>query len=214
MRNGADSAAIIPRDGVEPSRLCYADKLVTAMTPAWIYLRRAKATGEIHEYMWQSAPAGREKRKYAECGLRTGTPEEWFEDLRAFLLSWVEDGTKNRSAVTESRPDTHERHGDEAKLENTPPLLKAEGAITTEEVDPIAVEAYRLLRERFAPLARFAGPLFAVWRRVSAIYFYRRVRASTCVDSCSLAEAASPASRSCRFSGVLHRRQLGSGKAI
>lgn len=81
-------------------------------------------------------PAGREKREYADCGLRTGTPEEWFEDLRAFLLSWVEDRIKNRS-------------------------VKPEGAIAGGEVDPIAVEAYRLLRERFAPLARFAGPLFA-----------------------------------------------------
>jgi len=37
--------------GLQPSRLCIADKLAIALTPAWLYLPMVRATGEIHEYM-------------------------------------------------------------------------------------------------------------------------------------------------------------------
>ncbi len=34
-----------------PSQLCYADKYAFCITPAWLYIPMATATGEIHEYM-------------------------------------------------------------------------------------------------------------------------------------------------------------------
>jgi hypothetical protein len=37
--------------GMQPSRLCMADKLAIALTPWWLYLPMVRATGEIHEYM-------------------------------------------------------------------------------------------------------------------------------------------------------------------
>jgi hypothetical protein len=37
--------------GVEPSKLCAADKYVLFTTPAWIYLRCVQWTGEVKEYM-------------------------------------------------------------------------------------------------------------------------------------------------------------------
>lgn len=40
--------------GVEPSRLCWADKLSMLYDPSWFYLLRARATGEIHEYRRQA----------------------------------------------------------------------------------------------------------------------------------------------------------------
>jgi hypothetical protein len=40
--------------GVEPSRLCYADKLSLAMTPTWLWLPMARMTGEIREYIARS----------------------------------------------------------------------------------------------------------------------------------------------------------------
>jgi hypothetical protein len=52
------------------------------------------------------------------------------------------------------------------------------------EVDPIAVEAYRLLRERFALLARFAGPLFAgSYRRgdMKGTFYVTQLRQWLCV---------------------------------
>lgn len=37
--------------GLNPSRLCCADKLSTALEPWWLYLPRVIVTGEINEYM-------------------------------------------------------------------------------------------------------------------------------------------------------------------
>jgi hypothetical protein len=39
------------RHGRQVSRLCVADKLAFVLTPAWLYLPMAKATGELAEYM-------------------------------------------------------------------------------------------------------------------------------------------------------------------
>lgn len=39
------------RDGVNPSKLCYADKLAFGVSPMWLYLLCVNLTGEIHEYM-------------------------------------------------------------------------------------------------------------------------------------------------------------------
>jgi hypothetical protein len=40
-----------------PSRLCFADKLACALTPAWRYLPMVSATGEIHEYLQRAQKA-------------------------------------------------------------------------------------------------------------------------------------------------------------
>jgi len=44
------SRFLAKRDGMEPSALCAADKLATALTPNWLYLPMIRLTGEIHEY--------------------------------------------------------------------------------------------------------------------------------------------------------------------
>jgi hypothetical protein len=36
---------------MRPSRLCFADKLAFALTPRWLYLPFARATGELAEYL-------------------------------------------------------------------------------------------------------------------------------------------------------------------
>ena len=43
--------------GLQPSRLCAADKLAMALEPWWLYLPRVIASGEIHEYMAASRAA-------------------------------------------------------------------------------------------------------------------------------------------------------------
>ena len=45
------------KHGVRVSRLCYADKLAFAITPGWLYLPMACATGELAEYI--ADPASR-----------------------------------------------------------------------------------------------------------------------------------------------------------
>lgn len=36
---------------MEPSRLCWADKLAFNTTPRWLYMLQGRATGEIYDYM-------------------------------------------------------------------------------------------------------------------------------------------------------------------
>lgn len=83
------SRFLAKQDGVNPSRLCFADKLATAMTPAWLYLPMARATGELAEYMRHSV-GDPSTAKYAGNGYRMATAEEWFSDVRDYLEAWVE----------------------------------------------------------------------------------------------------------------------------
>jgi hypothetical protein len=75
------------RDGKPFSRLCVADKLALALTPAWLYLPMVRATGEIREYMQlaEIRTAAGEPR-YAAQGQHSGDEERWFRagtDLHA-----------------------------------------------------------------------------------------------------------------------------------
>jgi hypothetical protein len=55
--------------GLRISRLCVADKLAFAMTPAWLYLPLAHASGELVEYV--------ERSKEGQAGGEPFIPEEW-----------------------------------------------------------------------------------------------------------------------------------------
>jgi hypothetical protein len=86
------------KDGVTPSRLCIADKLAIAMTPAWLYLPMARATGEIHEYMALSKKrnlAG-EGNKYAHMNLGTSDQREWYADVQRYVFLWVQEHKDGR----------------------------------------------------------------------------------------------------------------------
>lgn len=74
-------------DRASISPLCVADKLVIALTPAWLALPLMRATGEIEEYMSDSLHEG----KYAENGYDLSSPEAWWESVREDLRCWVED---------------------------------------------------------------------------------------------------------------------------
>lgn len=89
------------RLGLKPSRLCMADKLALAMTPAWLYLPMVRATGEIHEYMAQAkhriqgneAVSDDERR-----GLLSGSQRDWYAGVQAYMRRWVaehKDGRKD-----------------------------------------------------------------------------------------------------------------------
>lgn len=58
------------RSGVEPSRLCWADKLSIKYDPWWFYLFRAKLSGELTEYRTLHASMGEMEFK---------SDREWFE---------------------------------------------------------------------------------------------------------------------------------------
>ena len=69
------------RNGCQVSRLCLADKLAFVLTPAWLYLPMAQATGELYEYMLRA----RERR----AGSVHFTEEESRQLMSADARAWL-----------------------------------------------------------------------------------------------------------------------------
>jgi hypothetical protein len=81
------------RYGVRPSRLCVADKLAIALTPAWLYLPLARATGELDEYMERAkvrSARNEQVNKYENMNLNSGDPYKWYAGVQAYLQRWAE----------------------------------------------------------------------------------------------------------------------------
>jgi hypothetical protein len=82
------------RNGVSVSKLCYADKLAFAMTPGWLYLPMARATGELAEYMAKSRDRQAGCAAFTESEriqLESGHPAQWLEGLQSYTRRWVEE---------------------------------------------------------------------------------------------------------------------------
>ena len=80
------------RNGVSVSKLCYADKLAFAMTPGWLYLPMARATGELAEYMAKSRDRQAGCAAFTETEriqLESGHPAQWLEGLQSYTRRWV-----------------------------------------------------------------------------------------------------------------------------
>lgn len=96
------------RDGRQFSKLCVADKLSFSMTPRWLYLPLARASGEIHEYMKlaeKRTEAG--EPKYASMNVSTNSEERWWNDVNEYLLRWVAEHKDLRADTW--TPDTGKR---------------------------------------------------------------------------------------------------------
>ena len=95
------------RMGLPVSRLCLADKLAFAMTPAWLYIPMARWTGELAEYMERC-----KDRQVGDKGftgeeqilLRSPDPEEWLKGLQSYTRRWVE---QNRVLFTVNRVESN-----------------------------------------------------------------------------------------------------------
>jgi hypothetical protein len=86
--------------GQPVSQLCLADKLATAITPAWLYLPMVCLTGEIGEYMRNTSVRNGDQF-HSVIGARTGDVAVWFEELRIFNHRWIE---RSRSAAVVPAP--------------------------------------------------------------------------------------------------------------
>lgn len=75
------------RDGVQPSRLCYADKLALCCEWEWFYLLRTRITGELGEYMALSANGKYSCKEYMNRSIEA--PQSWFRAVRCFTLRYV-----------------------------------------------------------------------------------------------------------------------------
>jgi|SRR5665811_374640 len=72
------------KQGAQYSRLCVADKLSLALTPAWLYLPMVNASGEIDEYMKDHEV----NSKGWEAP--TGSQLKWYRALQEYLADWAE----------------------------------------------------------------------------------------------------------------------------
>jgi hypothetical protein len=78
--------------GLQPSRLCVADKLAIALTPAWLYLPMVRATGEIREYMAHAKHrivgniniTDEEKQRVVSASER-----EWYAGVQSYCRRWA-----------------------------------------------------------------------------------------------------------------------------
>ena len=91
------------------SRLCAADKLAFALMPAWLYLPKTRATGELAEYMQRSASrqAGGERFTEEESAMISSSDSRvWLEGLQRYTRRWVDrhlDGGEDNWTVAEQR---------------------------------------------------------------------------------------------------------------
>lgn len=72
------------------SRLCIADKYALVLTPPWLFLLLARASGELYEYIGISATA---KGKYAGMHIHSDDAREWIGNVQRFLRDWVTEQT-------------------------------------------------------------------------------------------------------------------------
>jgi len=101
------------RLGREPSPLCIADKWAILVEPSWLYLPRARWSGELAEYM-----AVAKKRAKAFTGANdtitedealafiSGDPHQWHRAVRTYMRRWIDEHA-------DGKPDTwtRVRHG-------------------------------------------------------------------------------------------------------
>jgi hypothetical protein len=83
-----------------------ADKLAFVLTPAWLYLAMAKATGELAEYVSRATErqAGSEHFTVAESAqLNSQDARKWRNGLKSYTRRWIEehkDGGADHWTVT------------------------------------------------------------------------------------------------------------------
>jgi hypothetical protein len=139
--------------GLRISRLCVADKLAFALTPSWLYLPLARASGELWEYIERSKDrqAGSEYFTPAEWSqVNSQDPREWLKGLQSFTYRWV---LKNRFA---DAPDlrAHSGHAgfvDRGRYEPMR-LLPKKAVSTTYHLHRLGNSTTQILRDGFDPL--------------------------------------------------------------
>lgn len=103
--------------GMQPSRLCIADKLALALTPAWLYLPMVRATGEIHEYMAHAAHRIQGNEAVSESERRrlvSGNQRAWYDGVQSYMRRWVaehKDGRADTWTSNARRRATVNEHG-------------------------------------------------------------------------------------------------------
>lgn len=94
------------------SRLCVADKYSTCLTPAWLYLPMAMASGELAEYMangvkLRAGTTGDSQKAAALRAIRTGATigdaRWWLKGLKQYMRLWVAEHKDGKEDVWTKR---------------------------------------------------------------------------------------------------------------
>ena len=107
------------RTGLPISRLCLADKLAFALTPAWLYMPMARWTGELAEYMERSRDRQAGDKDFTPdelADLNSGDERRWLRGLQSYALRWVDrhrdqavEFVEIRATLTAVIPSTHSK---------------------------------------------------------------------------------------------------------
>jgi hypothetical protein len=68
----------------QPSMLCMADKLVTCITPSWLFFFLTELSGELDEYMERTRDG-----KYTSMNHYSENREVWFKGMVDYIWDWV-----------------------------------------------------------------------------------------------------------------------------
>ena len=80
--------------GADPSRLCFADKLVFKYQIKWLYLLGVWLSGELKEYL--------DNAKYGKGQVTNVSASAWYDSLNVYMQRWVaehKDGQKDETTV-------------------------------------------------------------------------------------------------------------------
>lgn len=81
------------KDGVNPSKLCVADKFAITLEPSWLYIPRASWSGEIKEYMAlakKREEQGEKLNRNEAIKLSYNNKKEWFCGVKDYMIRWVD----------------------------------------------------------------------------------------------------------------------------
>lgn len=99
------------RLGRRYSKLCVADKLAFVMTPAWLYLPMAQASGELAEYkrVASARQSGGQFSNFELSLLKCRSPEVWLEGLKSCTRRWIEKhrtgGADHWTVIRQAEPE-------------------------------------------------------------------------------------------------------------
>lgn len=94
------------------SMLCAPDKVGSFLMPRWLYLKLARCSGELDEYI---NDAGSESAR--AHGLRCDSPEAWYDSVKLYLKRWaVADVAGRFQAVASLALNRSPQEGDRVDL--------------------------------------------------------------------------------------------------
>lgn len=103
------------RLGRPVSALCIADKWAIVVEPSWLYLPRARVSGELAEYLANAKkradtdPTGLTSDEYE--AFKSGSPRRWHRAIKSYMARWIAEHQ-------DGKPDTWTkvRHGSGAAV--------------------------------------------------------------------------------------------------